>query len=301
MARSLVREWNPTRPHPRARPRGAAEVHILSRGSDWCRRWDSNPHALSGHPILSRARLPVPPHRHGVVSRDSIRLRGQGGPHRAGAVDFFSRTDAGVAMKATSERRRHVERSIAATAADGRDAGTSGPPSGRRNAVPRAHPSAAPEPAVRAAHARHAGAGRPADGVRSDPARVRAGADRVPRVRPARGAATRGHPAVPGDGRRRRRPRLVGAAGGHADLRARRGAALLGAAQDAAVAARRVLRCPRGPRTRRAGRRRLPGGHDRRRPHGRRRRLVRGAGPDSDHGAAITPGSDPRGARGRRR
>ena len=55
-ARSRVRERNPTRRLPRTRPPMAAQA--------WCRRWDSNPHALSGHPILSRARLPVPPHRH---------------------------------------------------------------------------------------------------------------------------------------------------------------------------------------------------------------------------------------------
>ncbi len=36
----------------------------------WCRRRESNPHALLGHKILSLARLPVPPRRH-VVRRSA--------------------------------------------------------------------------------------------------------------------------------------------------------------------------------------------------------------------------------------
>src|SRR5690606_32314296 len=60
------------------RPRSAAENEALPRGESfsgaptnlprinvWCRRWESNPHGGSPHAILSRARLPVPPLRHG--------------------------------------------------------------------------------------------------------------------------------------------------------------------------------------------------------------------------------------------
>ena len=39
----------------------------------WCRRWDSNPHEINSHWILSPACLPVPPLRHG---RDSERVCG---------------------------------------------------------------------------------------------------------------------------------------------------------------------------------------------------------------------------------
>ena len=51
--------------HPRLRRRCGEEGG--PRGETWfppsCRRWDSNPHALSRHRILSPARLPVPPLR----------------------------------------------------------------------------------------------------------------------------------------------------------------------------------------------------------------------------------------------
>ena len=57
----------------------------------WCRRRDSNPHALFGHYILNVARLPIPPLRHvlGVRSTPSILAHPSGGRSRGRTSDLL--------------------------------------------------------------------------------------------------------------------------------------------------------------------------------------------------------------------
>ena len=56
----------PDQPSHRVQPHPRVAGSQVERG--WCRRRESNPHALLGHKILSLARLPVPPRRHVVRS-----------------------------------------------------------------------------------------------------------------------------------------------------------------------------------------------------------------------------------------